>query len=520
MPRATALRSPRLGTGRLEPAAIGVAGPGSGNMQTVRRSLLYSLAATYGATLIGLGSSMILARLLTPGQIGVFSVTASLVMIAHALREFGMGSYLVQERELTRARLQTAFGVALLIAWPIAMAIFFAREALADFYREPGIRSILGILAINFAMIPFGSVNMSLLGRDMRFDLLLRIELISLLAHALTATLLAWHGYGFMSLAWATLVGTATTVGLSIYYRSVEIPWLPSLAEWRRVAGRSSLFSASAILSKIELSAPDLFIGRVLGFTSVGLFSRATGLFAMFGDKLVRSVRLVVETDLARRHRADASVIRAYLKAISYLTAISWPLYGFVAVMAAPLIRTLFGPQWDEAAQIVPVIALAAACTTVVELGPSVLTALGEPRRLARAQAWSVATTVGTIAIAAFFGLMAVAWALVIARALRTLVFHRAIAPLVGYSLADLLRTVLPSLAIAAASVAATAGVALTREAEDANRFVDLAIAGAACAAAWTLAVLLTRHPIGKELLPIWRRGLAWAIPGRGQRGL
>ena len=477
-------------------------------MLSPRTSFIYSLASTYSTTAISLVSSMILARLLSPEQIGVFSVTASLVMVAHALREFGVGSYLVQEHELTPERTQSAFGVALLIAWLIAIVIYNGRTAAADFYGEPGVAEILQILAINFALIPFGSVNIALLGRKMQFDVLLRIDLAGLLVNTLTSIMLALLGHGFMSLAWAALAGTATTVLMSVYYRSDELRWFPSLAQWRRVAGSSSLYSAGAILAKLDLGATDLIIGRTLGFASVGLFSRANGLFLMFSDKLVRSVRVVVECELARRRRANVAITSDYLRSISYLTAIAWSLYAFFAATAVPLIEFLFGSQWENAARLVPIIALAAACTTLAELAPSVLTALGKPRLFLRSQALSLTVTVIAITIASSFDLTAVAWALVLARIARSIVFHRIIAPLLGYNFRDLCKYTIPSLFVAVACYSATALIIISPTLSGSNRFIQLVASSFACSLAWITAVILIRHPIRSEVLTALNKGM------------
>ena len=46
---------------------------------SVRRSLVLASAASNGAALIGFASSMILARLMIPSEVGVFSIAAALI---------------------------------------------------------------------------------------------------------------------------------------------------------------------------------------------------------------------------------------------------------------------------------------------------------------------------------------------------------------------------------------------------------------------------------------------------------
>ena len=57
----------------------------------------------------------------------------------------------------------------------------------------------------------------------------------------LTAIGLASFSFGFISLAWAGVTGTITTVALTIYYSNSKVALLPTLSEFRHVmsiAGR------------------------------------------------------------------------------------------------------------------------------------------------------------------------------------------------------------------------------------------------------------------------------------------
>ena len=99
----------------------------------IRSALAYSFGTRYAATAVQFLSTLILARLLSPSEIGIYSVGASVIMIAHTLRDFGTSSYVIQEPELTPSRLRTAFTLTVGVAWCLAMAIYLAAAPLGDF---------------------------------------------------------------------------------------------------------------------------------------------------------------------------------------------------------------------------------------------------------------------------------------------------------------------------------------------------------------------------------------------------
>ena len=68
------------------------------NSMSTRNSLFFSFLDRYASLVITVVSSMVIARLLTPAEIGVFSVTVVLLSFVTSIRDMGAGQYLVQEK--------------------------------------------------------------------------------------------------------------------------------------------------------------------------------------------------------------------------------------------------------------------------------------------------------------------------------------------------------------------------------------------------------------------------------------
>lgn len=64
-------------------------------MSRVRKSALLVFAENSSTLIIQFLSTLILARLLTPVQIGIFSAAAVAVSLAHTVRDFGVGQYII-----------------------------------------------------------------------------------------------------------------------------------------------------------------------------------------------------------------------------------------------------------------------------------------------------------------------------------------------------------------------------------------------------------------------------------------
>ena len=69
-------------------------------MSDVRRSFILSFADSYLAIALQLASTVIISRLLKPAEVGVFAIAAAFSTLASTFRDFGMGEYLIQARDL------------------------------------------------------------------------------------------------------------------------------------------------------------------------------------------------------------------------------------------------------------------------------------------------------------------------------------------------------------------------------------------------------------------------------------
>lgn len=384
-------------------------------MVNLRRSLVITFFASSGVTLLQFAVSLILARLLMPSEIGVFSMTVVFVNIAHVFRDFGVGSYLLREPELTTEKIRAAIGVLFTSSWLIAAVLFFASNWIALWFREPTIVPVMRVLCMGFLFIPFGSVTHSLLSREFSAAKQARVTAVTTLSYAVTCLTLAWLGFGTMSLAWANLANII--VGALAYapYRPKGTPWLPSFRHWRGIVhfGLGSLLSNCA--EQINNSLPDILLGKFSGARSVGLLSRGNSTVAIFSYVAGSTVNYGALTYVSQTHDRGESLTPLLNRAIALLTGIGWPILGVTAVLGNEIVLALYGPKWAESAAVVPVLALAGIVNMAFNYTPTALVALGRPYLSALPTVTIMATRI-VAGLVLFNGtLISFAWVLFIA---------------------------------------------------------------------------------------------------------
>ena len=473
---------------------------------TVRKSLVISFGEKYAVLLISIASTMVLARLLTPAEIGIFSVSVAVVGIVHMIRDFGVTQYLVVEEDLTKDRIRAAFGITIVISWSIGAALFLSADAIAGFYKEPGLVSTLSILSINFLLIPFGNPVLSLLRRDMAFGTLFWINTITSVVRETTAVTLAFLDFGFMSLVWGSLASVATTAVLATVCRpSAALVW-PGFREWRRVLAFGAPASGTAIVSELGMSTGDLVIGKVLTFTDVGLYSRALGLINLFQQNVMSAVRWVTLPAFAASNREGRDGREDYLTSVSYVTVIAWPFYGMLFLMAGPIVRILFGDQWDLSIPLVRYLSVSAAIGAFWYLAGQALMARGLVRKVFIAETIIQSVRVSLVIVAVFHSLEMVAASQIIVYLVGFLIYQSFMHRHLDISLLAVLMASSKSFLVAIVSLIGPCGVVLVWGTLPANIMLSLGAASASCIIGWLIGLFIFRHPVRGELNSLYAR--------------
>lgn len=475
-------------------------------MTAIRRSLAYSAADSYLSVAMQLVSTVVIARLLTPAETGVFAVAAVFAALASTFRDFGVAEYLIQEKTLTPDKIRSALAANIVVSWLMAALLFFGSAAVARFYRDPGVAEVMHVQSINFLLIPFGAVTMAWFRREMNFRPIFFAGLAANLTGLIVSIACALAGLGYMSLAWGSLSSTIVGVSVSILLRPADFPRWPGLKEIRGVLHFGKHASGIYLFGQIGKSAPEIVIGRALDMPSVGYFSRANGLIEIFHRSVMRAVLPVCLPYFARSNRDSGAIAPGYLVAMSYLTAIAWPFFLFLGILAWAAIRLIYGDQWLLAVPLAQILCAAALVETIHILATEAIIATGRVDR-SNALQFGIqgARILGLLAVIPF-GLAGAAWGLFAAALFGCGYAQWMLRRSIGLGLGPVLAALRPSAQIALVTVAPLAALVGWLPVDATNYLWYVGGGGIASATLWLFAVK-TFHPVfRKEIDNLARR--------------
>lgn len=473
-------------------------------MVNFRRSLFITFFASSSATVAQFLTSLVLARLLSPSEIGIYSITAVLVSVAGIFRDFGVSTFLQREAELSPQKIRAAIGVLFTSSWLIAIGLYFASPLAAAWFKEPAIKPVMQVLALGFLFIPFGSITHSLLTREFAAEKEVRVTIAGTTSYCISCLVFAWAGFGVMSLAWANLINIVVCGIAYIPLRPKGVPWLPSMRGWSRVLNFGMGALASNCATALNNALPDLLLGKLGNAYLVGLFSRANSTVTIFSYIAGATVNYGAVSYISQAHHRGEPLEPILGRNISLLTGIGWPVLAVTGIMGADIVAALYGPKWTGAVPAIPALVVAAAISMMFNYTPTALTAVGRPYLSAIP---TVTTILVRVAVGMFFfngTLLTFSRAICLATALTIPILLYQNAHYLGFSVVGVCKAIYRS-ALVAALCAIASLVLEWLLAFQLIPIYKILIASLPLTLVWYAGLRLTGHPMAIEVNSAFR---------------
>jgi O-antigen/teichoic acid export membrane protein len=214
----------------------------------------------------------------------------------------------------------------------------------------------------------------------------MRINMTAAFVGTIGTLLLAWLGWGALSLAIGSVANSAVVTISLLLQGAPSRLGRPSLEKMREVLAFGGPLTAANVITSISIDINDLAVGKLMGFKEVAIISRGQGLMNLFHRDFMGAVRNVVFPAFSQANRDGEPMEVKYIATVTAVTVIAWPFYGFMSLFPLDVIRLMFGTQWDAAAAFVPFFCIAGAFSATINLINPLLLALGHSHLVSLAE--------------------------------------------------------------------------------------------------------------------------------------
>jgi len=325
---------------------------GSGLRRTAVRGVGAAIVGQASSFVVGMGSVVVLARILTPADFGIMTMVTTFSLL---FRSFGLNGFtelLVQRDELTHSLASNLFWIELGIGTVLSLLFAASGPLLAHFYHNPSVVHVTEAMSLTIVLGCMGWCHLALLQRAMQFRTTAVINFTGQAALVVVSIVTALAGFQYWSLVWGSIAQVVTVAaGAWLMCR-----WVPAWPKTTSGTGSGLKFATSVYLhfafNYLTRNTDNLLVGWRYGARSLGFYKRAYDLFVLPEQQLMSPMAAVAVSTLSRVNHDREQFQRYFLRVIAVLALVGMGVGADLALVGQDVIRFLLGPGWEEAGRI------------------------------------------------------------------------------------------------------------------------------------------------------------------------
>lgn len=329
--------------------------------------------------LLGLVTTVVLARLLTPSDYGVFAVVAIGDAMLSVLSETSLSTALVQFKD-PEELLDTAFSAQVARGIVITCISYVIAPYWCTLFGVPEAAAPLRVLSLAQLIQGFTSIRTVLLQRDMRFDKLFPQQVAQALANAGTVLVAA----AILRSYWAFVLAPIAENVARVVFSYIVAPYRPRLAfdreKARRMFGYTRWLMGYQMLDFVLETGGPSVVGKLFGREVLGLYRMANQLAAEGSRSLSTIVGRVAFSMFANVQDDPTRIRRGFHAVLGSTVFVLFPLTASFVTFGDLAIGSILGQRWVPAVGPMGILAGACCVRGVIETTTTLFRGLGHSR--------------------------------------------------------------------------------------------------------------------------------------------
>jgi O-antigen/teichoic acid export membrane protein len=323
------------------------------------RALKWSALTTVLRFVLQLGAQVALARMLGPGNFGVYGIGMAVLTFAAFLSGASFSWNLMLMPSVSRDDIRFSFTWQLLAGLLTACAMFAAAPALAIFFGDPRVEGVVQWLSLASLLMAASGPATCLLQRDLNFRTLGLVQLASYAAgYVAVGVPMALMGYGAYALAAACVVQSAVTLVGAYAARPHSLKPLFAHPGGGAALTTGRTVFLTNVVNWLLSNLDRVVIGRVLNAHFVGLYTVAYNLASIPNTLLLGALQPAFLAAGAKLQQDPKRLAQGWLLGLACVLVLVTPAAVVFALLSADLVRLLYGPAWMDSAWVLALLFL------------------------------------------------------------------------------------------------------------------------------------------------------------------
>lgn len=320
---------------------------------------------------------IVLARILSPDEYGLIGICLIFNTVLNGIVDSGFSNALIRKKEVSDEEYNTMFITNMVISSCLYVLLFLFSPHVSSFFGRVELTPLLRVTGLILIFNALSITQVTILTKRIDFKTKTKASLISAVISGIIGIAMAFCNFG----VWA-LVGQMVSKSF-IYTLCLWIlnKWIPNFSFSRNsfsyMWGFGWKMLVSGLLNNVWNQLYQVVIGRCYTPSTLGHYTRASEYANIFSANLTVIVQRVSYPVLAEIQDDKQRMVQGYRRVIKVTMFVTAAFMISLGAVSEPLIYTLIGRKWHEAATYLPLICVSMSLYPLHAINLNILQVLG-----------------------------------------------------------------------------------------------------------------------------------------------
>ena len=310
---------------------------------------------------------LILARILSPNEFGLFGIAMLFLSLLEIISETGVNIFLIQEGDDIDSFIDTAWIVSIVRGILIALVLFLLSPTISRFFNSPQSLNIMYLISL--APLIRGFINPSVVKfqKNLLFakEFIYRFLIYFFDASVAISTAVITHSA--LSLVYGLLAGAVFEVIASHIFIKSRPKLRFNKNKLQLIVNRGKWVTFAGIFNYLFENIDDAVVGRILNTTYLGTYQMAYKVSSLPMTEISDVIQKVTFPVYAKIAGDRKRLKMAFIKSLLATTLIVLPIGVMLFFFSQEVVLILLGPKWLSVIPVVKVLSFFGVVRAITE---------------------------------------------------------------------------------------------------------------------------------------------------------
>ncbi len=296
--------------------------------------------------LLGLARNIVLARILSPDDFGLFGIALLVLSLLERFTTTGFSQALIAKKEKPHQYLDTAWTVEAIRGIFLAGVLLISADWVGGFFNEPLAATVIRLLSFNILLSGFTNVGVVFFRKNLKFEKDFIYKVGGPIVDLITTIIAILVLRNIYALVIGSLVGATANLVISYLVHPYRPKFRIDLAKFKELFDFSKWIFGSSIVDYLLTEGDDILVGKVLGAGTLGIYQMAYRISNFPATQVTHLIGSVSFPAYSKLQDKPQKLKEAYLKFFKVITFFSFPLAFFVYFFAYDFTLLVLSEKW------------------------------------------------------------------------------------------------------------------------------------------------------------------------------